>query len=592
MIKRFVSALLGSLAAIWISVILLFILFTLFIAAIVSNAFQEQYASLSHKSKSILYIRLEGEIIERQTPGDAMPLFGEPPVTISEEDVIASLEAAADDDKIEGVYIDCYGSLGGLAMRYEIVSALEKFKESGKWIISYADTYTQADYYMACGADEVILNPVGMVDVHGLATNNLYFKNLLDKLGVEMQVIKVGTFKSAVEPFILDHSSEANQLQQQHFLDSMWETVSIHIAESREVTTEEVNMWADSMLLTFPQTDYLSLNVVSELKYRHELEKYLKEKCGLDEDDDLRLITPENYVMAVDIPHTKRNKNRIAVLYAVGDIIDSGDGGIVGDKMVPLIMKLKENEDIDGLVLRVNSGGGSAFASEQIWDALEQFKSTGRPFYVSMSDYAASGGYYISCGADKIYAEPVTLTGSIGIFGMIPCAKEFVQDKIGVNADGVTTNLNGNFPNLLEPMTPFQRAQMQREIERGYDLFTSRCAEGRNMPIDSIKAIAEGRVWDGRSALELGLVDRMGSLQDAISDMADELDFGDKYCIITYPNPRLTFWEAVKGDEVKARVKDNMIRQELGEFYEYYNEYHRLKTMTGVQARMPFVEIR
>lgn len=589
--KRFISALLGSLAAIWISVILLFFLLIIFIAAIISNSFSSQTIALSFKDKSILHIELKGEFTERPAQTDVMSeLYGSAPLTMPLNNMIHSIAAAADDDKIEGIFLDCKGSTGGLAQRYELIDALEKFKSSGKWIVAYADSYAQSDYYIASIADEVYLNPVGMVDIHGLSATTMFYKGLMDKLGVEMQIIKVGTFKSAVEPFILTEASEANRMQQQVFLDNIWNCVSGSIASARDVTLEKVNYWADSLLLTFSPDEYIEDSVIDALKYRHDVEELLKTKTGLDKDDDLRLITPENYVQIADIPHAKRTKNRIAVLYAVGDIVDDGNGGIVASQLVPQILRLKENDKIGGLILRVNSGGGSAFASEQIWEALEQFKSTDRPFYVSMSDYAASGGYYISSGADMIYAEPVTLTGSIGIFGMIPCVKELMNDKLGITTDNVSTNANGDFPTLMEPMTPFQRASMQKEINRGYETFVGRCAQGRNLPVDSIKAIAEGRVWDGTSAFEIGLVDRLGSLTDAIEAMASQLEYGDDYCVIEYPNPQPTFWEAVSGTEVK--LKENILREKLGDTYRIYRNIENIRHAAPVQCRMEDITIQ
>lgn len=591
MMKRFISAFLGSLAAIWISVGLLFILLILFIAAIVSNAISSQTIALSFKDKSILYIELNGSFTEREEEPDMMStMYGVQEITMPLNNMLKSIAAADNDKKIKGIYIDCKGSTGGLAQRYELIKALTDFKSTGKWIVAYADNYSQADYYVASIANEVYLNPQGMVDIHGLSATTTFYKNLLDKLGVEMQIIKVGTYKSAVEPFMLTQASEASKLQQRVFLDRIWDYIGNSMAKSRNVTMSSINQWADSMLLTFPPQEYVDLNIVDQLKYRHEVETLLKNKTGLKKDEDLRLISPAEYSQIATIPFAKRRDNRIAVLYAVGDIVDDGNEGIVASRLVPEILKLKDNDNIDGLILRVNSGGGSAFASEQIWEALEQFKSTGRPFYVSMSDYAASGGYYISSGADVIYAEPVTLTGSIGIFGMIPCAKELLNDKLGITSDNVSTNANGDFPTLMEPMTPFQREAMQREINRGYETFVDRCASGRKLPVDSIKAIAEGRVWDGISALEIGLVDRIGTLNNAITDMARQLEFENDYCIVEYPDPQPTFWEAVYGSEIK--VKERMIREELGEAYPIYRKIDNLRKFSRIQCRMEDLEIQ
>lgn len=591
MMKRFVSAMLGSLAAIWISVFLILILFILFIAALVSNSIASQSISMQFKDKTILHIELSGTFVERLEDQPLLQqLYDAGNTSMSLDDMLKSIKAASKDKKIKGIFIDSKGSAGGLAQRYELIEALKDFKESGKWIVSYADSYAQSDYYIASISDEIFLNPVGMVDLHGLSATTMFYKGLLDKLGVEMQIIKVGTYKSAVEPFINTQASEASRLQQQVFLDDIWETVSGSIADARGIDIASLNEMCDSMVMTYSPQQYVDEGLVDKLSYRHEVEDYLKEKVGLDEDDDLRFITPSKYVQIADIPHAKEHKNRIAVLYAVGDIVDDGDGGIVASKLVPEIFKLKDDEDIDGLILRVNSGGGSAFASEQIWEALEQFKQTDRPFYVSMSDYAASGGYYISSGADRIYAEPVTLTGSIGIFGMIPCVKGLMNDHLGLTTDNVSTNANGDFPTIMEPMTPFQRARMQCEINRGYETFVSRCAQGRHMSVDSIKAIAEGRVWDGSKALEIGLVDKLGTLDDVIADMADELGFNNKYCVVEYPDPSQKMWDMIANAQVK--YKEKVLKGELGTSYEIYRHLDYLRHAAPVQCRMEYIEIQ
>ena len=591
MLKRFITAMLGSLAAIWISVILLFILGILFIGVVISKSVTSQTVALTFKNNTILHIELNGAISERATNDDIFEtLTGAAEESIPLNDLINAITAAADDEKIEGIFVECKGSTAGLAQRLELNNALEEFKKSGKWIVAYGDSYSQSDYYTATSANEIYLNPVGIVDVHGLSATTLFYKGFLEKVGVEMQIIKVGTYKSAVEPYILDHASEASKLQQEVFLNNIWNTLGNSIANARGVSFETVNEWADSMLLTYSPAEYLEAKVVDKLVYRHEVLDMLKDKTGVEKDEDLRFITPGDYVTVAEIPHAKRTKKRIAVLYAVGSIVDDGRGGIVATKLVPEILKLKENDKIDGLILRVNSGGGSAFASEQIWEALEQFKSTNRPFYVSMSDYAASGGYYISSGADVIYAEPVTLTGSIGIFGMIPCVKELMNDKLGLTTDNVSTNANGDFPSVMEPMTAFQRERMQHEIDRGYETFVSRCAQGRHLSVDSIKAIAEGRVWDGTSALKIGLVDKLGSLSDAIHDMAQELGISDKYCIVEYPDPTPNFLEAIMGTEVS--IKDKLMKESLGSSYNVFKEIEYIKNASEIQCKMEYIEIQ
>lgn len=585
MMKRFVSAMLGSLAAIWISILLLFALFFLFIAALCSDSFMSQFVRAKYTRHSALYIKLDTSIIEREETGNilgkALGLIEE---TQSLSQIVTSLNAATNDNNIEGVYIDCYGCSAGGATLSEIREAIKRFKQSGKWVIAYGDSYTQADYFIATAADQLYINPSGMIDLHGLSATTLFYKGLLDKVGIEMQVVKVGTYKSAVEPFMYKSPSEPSIHQQRQFLSQMWTYMSSEIASDRKINIDTLNNLADSIILTAAPERYIAQRLVDKLVYRHDVEKELRQKSGLEKHEELRLISPADYCMAADIPHTQDNPNRIAILYATGDIVDEGDGGIVASEIVPLIFKIKENDEIDGLILRVNSGGGSAFASEQIWEALEQFKQSGRPFYVSMGDYAASGGYYISSGADKIYADAMTLTGSIGIFGIIPCGKELLNNHLGITTSTVSTNANANFPTLTAPMTPFQRAQMQSYVDRGYETFVTRCAVGRGMSLDSIKAIAEGRVWDAQTAVQIGLVDKIGSLNDAIWAMSATLNFGSNYMIVQYPEDS----EASFGNlfSLKTKIKDDILSDELGENAWIFNNLKRIQELSPLQCRM------
>lgn len=591
MMKRFISALLGSLAAIWISILLFIGLFCLLIMAVTSDSLPRKIISDNFKPQTVLHIILSGDIPDRKTPGtiieEIADISDEGP---SLEEIIKSLDAATSDYRIEGVLLDCKGSNGSLAARDEIISAINRFKMSGKWVIAYADNYTQSDYYIATVADKIYLNPVGMVDIHGLSATTMFYKGLLDKLGVEMQIIKVGTYKSAVEPFTLTAPSEPSRRQQEVFLGRMWEHMSAQIAQMRDVSVNDVNQWADQLILTASGEEYLASRIVDELRYRPEIEEMIKSRLGIDSKDKLRTISAEDYCMVADVPHFKKNANKIAVLYAEGEIVDDGKGGIVSSTLVPEINKITNDSDIDALVLRVNSGGGSAFASEQIWEALEKFKATGRPLYVSMGNYAASGGYYISCGADKIFADAMTLTGSIGIFGMIPCTRDLLNKHLGVTTSTVSTNSNGNFPSITEPMTLFQRNKMQAEINRGYELFVSRCAKGRNMSVDSIKAIAEGRVWDGETAREIGLVDYIGSLHDAIWSVAGVLNFGSNFSIVEYPQSSdISAWAALTG--MRSRMETATIRTEIGDAYSIYQNIKRIGDLSPIQSRMEDIKV-
>ncbi len=592
MLKKFFISFLGSLAAIWISVIIAGVLFIVGIAAIgasaIAGASSSSSAATSVERHSVLRIALDGEITDRPTPVNIMDeIYGQSSNSIALNDLITSIKHAATDKDIDGILLQCDGATAGLAQSQSIIDALNEFRDTGKWVYAYGDTYTQGNYFIASAADSIFLNPIGMVDIHGLQSTGLYFKGLLDKIGVEMQVVKVGTYKSAVEPYILTHSSEANREQTLHYISSIWSDMTATIADARGVDTTAVNRWADSYSFATAPENYITERIADRLLYGHQLDSLVCAKSGLDpEEDDPRFIGIDDYVAArklSDLGH-QSGKKRIAVLYAVGDIVEAGGSGINSSKLVPQILDLADDKDIDGLILRVNSPGGSAFASEQIWEALEQFKKrSGRPFYVSMGDVAASGGYYISCGADRIYADPLTITGSIGIFGLIPNAQKLMNDKLGITTSTVSTN-SGTFPTFTEPMSEKQRAAMQGYVDRGYELFVGRVASGRDMSVDSVKAIAEGRVWDGRSALSLGLVDRMGGMMQAIADMAEEIEAGDDYCIREYPRLKFKWWEEIltKGKNIRA----SMVRGELGELAPLYDAAESFRDMDRLQCRM------
>lgn len=577
---------LGTVAGIFVSGFLISIgLFILTVLAIVSSATHSEY---SVKDKSILYLDLSREIVEQPASLDIMAkLTKDGPSADVLYNIIDAIDAAADDDRIKGIFIDANGSSAGTAQRKAIIDALRRFKKSGKWIYSYGDYYSQGDYYIAASAsDSLYINPLASVDIHGLGGRMMFFKNLLDKIGVEMQVVKVGTYKSAVEPFILTEPSAASIEQQQLYLGNLWKDIRASIAKGRKVSADSVNAWANSFSFTFDATQIIRKRIADASAYRHEFIDKLKELTDIDKDDDLRLVTPAQYITSK--PH-KSHKTTIAVLYASGDITESGKDGIASDRLVPEILELAENDDIDGLILRVNSGGGSAFASEQIWEALGEFKEmTGKPFYVSMSDYAASGGYYISCGADKIYAEPVTITGSIGIFGLIPNIRGLVTDKLGVTTYPISTNPAGAQPDIFAPMTESQRAGMQSYVDRGYELFVKRVAGGRKKTVEQIKAIAEGRVWDGREALRIGLVDKLGGLDTALADMARELGV-ESWSVERYPKTEDDVLTALL--MMSDRMEQSALERKLGDVAEIYRTIESIRQYQGVQARMQPVVI-
>lgn len=584
MLKNFFISMLGAIAGFWISLMLFMVSCMILLAgSLATSLVNSEVNSAEIKDNSILRISFDANIEERGGSLSFEEVLQDVPAPMTLENILRAISAAKEDKHIAGIYLDCKGGSGGIATMQAIQKALADFQKSGKWVCAYSDNYTQGNYYIASGAKYLYLNPVGSVDVRGLGSQIPFFKNLLDKLGVKMQIFKVGTYKSAVEPFILTEMSPASREMTDYFLKNIWNNMSSTIAQNRKVSVATVNQWADSLSVFNAPETYVKAKMVDKLLYANELTDHLKKITKTKKDDDLNFIDYNVYLASAKVPHEKSNKNKIAVLYACGDIVDTGDEGISAEKMVPEILDLAEDDDIKAMVLRVNSGGGSAFASEQIWHALEVFKQNGKTLYVSMGDYAASGGYYISCGADRIFAEPSTLTGSIGIFGMIPDIQGLLNDKIGINLSTVTTNANGDFPTITKAVTPYQTVKMQETIARGYDLFTKRCAQGRNIPQDSIKAIGEGRVWDGVTAKRIGLVDNLGGLQTAIRSLAKKMKY-DNYQVVTYPNVEKNFWDMLA--EMPMQAKTAAMKDELGTFYPVYLEMKRLEGFNPIQARM------
>ncbi|MGN0223379.1 MAG: signal peptide peptidase SppA [Muribaculaceae bacterium] len=584
MVKKFFISMLGSMAGFWISIALLGLVgFSMLVSLFASSIGSEQ---IIVKDDSVLYIDLSGEVVERYQPSDPWTMLQQGSNTGEAlVDILRAIREAKNDDHIIGIYINAAGVSIGRASVEEIIDALRDFKDSGKWVIAYGDSYSQTDYLIASLADAVYLNPIGGVDIHGLSVEVPHFKNLLDKLQVKMQVIRVGEYKSAVEPYILTDMSQPARRQMQVMLDSVWGYERGVMAEARSLAVGDVNTWIDSMITCRPTRFSIDNKVVDSLLYRRQVEDLLRERCDLSEDDDLPLITPTQYVSTLS--NANSSKNHIAVLFACGDIVDSGNGGIVGADMVPEIIALADDDNVQAMVLRVNSGGGSAFASEQIWEALEYFKSKGKKLYVSMGDYAASGGYYISCGADRIYADHSTLTGSIGVFGMIPDLSGLMNNHLGINYTEVKTSPNGFGLSTNRPMTDAERDAMQRHVNEVYDLFTSRVATCRDIPQDSVKAIGGGRVWAGGDGVRLGLVDQIGTLNDAIKDLAVEINIEpDK--VVFYPNVEEDFMQklarqAADNMQINGYTVDAGTLQLL-QFVDY------LRTMSPIQARMePFI---
>ena len=499
------------------------------------------------EENTIYRIDLSGVLVDQATeenPFDALTseLTGkEAATTVGLNDLLNNIALAKDNDKILGIYLKG-GSLSvAPASAKTLRDALLDFKQSGKFIVAYADAYTQTNYYIASVADKIYLNAVGNVAWDGLTAQKQYFTRLMEKIGVEMQILKVGTFKSAVEPYFRTSMSAEDRKQTEQYLTGIWSEMKTAVAAERNITVEQLDQYADECMSLQPQCKYVDYGFVDTLVYIQDMDTVLRMYAGTKDYKTLSNSKMTNVERA-------KNKatDKVAVLYAEGTISDSGKDGIVEGKMLKQIKKIHKDDDVKAVVFRVNSPGGSADASEQIWHAVRTLQAKGLPVVVSMGDYAASGGYYISCSADYIYAEPTTLTGSIGIFGTVPNASK-LMDKIGLDVDGVSTNKHAALTTnaIYKGMNKQEMALMQTMVERGYDLFTKRCADGRGMSQDAIKKIGEGRVWLGKDALEIGLVDELGNINNAIAKAAELAKLGE-YAIVDYPEKTDPLKELIK----------------------------------------------
>ena len=587
--KEFMKIVLGTVVGLFLTFMIISILSILSLAGMMIN----EGMSSPIKDNSILKINLSGTMQERAESNPLAMIMGEEAEGIALDNALTALDKAAKNEKVKRVYIEA-GSLGSSpAMAQELRQAIVKFKKSGKWVIAYGDRYSKMSYYIASAADEVLLNPSGSVDFSGMASTLMFFKETLAKLGVKMQVFKVGTYKSAVEPYICTEMSDANREQISSYLGDVWSQVLKDVSKSRKRSEAELNSLADTLTVIAKAETSVEGGLVDRLCYIDEVKETLRKKMGLDDDDDDELIFTTIDDMAKSESLDDKVDDQVAVYYAYGEIVDiAAQGGfsqehqIVGSKMVNDLQQLRKDDDIKAVVIRVNSPGGSAYASEQIWREITLLKKE-KPVVVSMGGLAASGGYYISCPADKIYAENTTLTGSIGIFGMIPDASELITDKLGVRFDGVKTNKMSDLgANLGRPFNEAESAMLQSMVEDGYDLFTRRVAEGRGIPQDSVKVIGEGRVWTGRQGLKIGLVDKIGNLEDAIT-AASKLAKLKEYRAVPYPQDDENPFTAMF-NKSKSGYLDSQIRETLGEYYSGYSIYKNLRNMNPIQARMPF----
>jgi len=539
------------------------------------------------KPNSVYEIKLEGNLIDRSEDDPFSAAFAQAMGKTAEksmglDDLLANIEKAKNDANIVGIYLNGGSLSGGFASLKEIRNALIDFKKSGKFIVAYADNYSQKDYYLVSVANKILINPQGMLELKGLSAQTMFFKNTLDKLGIEMQIVKVGTYKSAVEPLITTKMSDANREQVTVYMGSIWKTFLTEVSAARKISVEKLNAYADEMLMFQPTEKAKQYGLVDGLVYADEADSILKTFVkGLEKDKEVTLVKHSAMTKLTDT--SKYDKNKVAVIYAVGEITDAAGEGIVAKDLVKTINDVAKDSAVKAVVLRVSSPGGSAYASEQIWHALNKLKAK-KPLIVSMGDYAASGGYYISCMADKIVAQPNTITGSIGIFGVIPNISG-LNEKLGLTYDGVKTNKMSDAITVNRKFTPEERDLMQNYVNRGYELFVKRCADGRKMKTEQIKAIAEGRVWTGEDAIKNGLVDKIGGLNDAIALAVTKAKL-KTYNVSEYPEKETFESKFMKsfGDDVETRF----LKAQLGEQYKLFKQVRNLDKINGIQTRLPY----
>jgi protease-4 len=565
-------------------VLILWLLGIILFFSIIGALSKSEKSSVTLKPNSVYQLDLKGTLVDRSEENPfllmASAFGGEENPVLGLDDILANIDKAKNDPNIKGIYLKGGELTGGWASIKEIRDALVDFKKTNKFIVAYADNYMQSNYYLASVADKILLNPEGLFDFRGLSSELVFIKNTLDKLGIQMQIVKVGTYKSAVEPLINTKMSDANREQVSVYLNSLWKTALNDMAASRKIPVDSLNAIADKMLMFRDANEAIKAGLVDTLVYVNEADSILKKFIG--DGFDKKLLVKHSKMN--NVPDKKKfQKDKVAVIYAVGGIDDGDSEGIVSEKLIKTIDEVAEDKMVKAVVFRVSSPGGSAYGSEQIWHALSNLKKQ-KPLVVSMGDYAASGGYYISCMADQIIAQPNTITGSIGIFGVIPDLSG-LNNKIGLTFDGVKTNKMSDAISLNRPFRPEERELMQSYVDRGYELFVKRCADGRGKKVDEIKAIAEGRVWTGEDALKIGLVDKIGGLDEAIGVAAERANLKN-YMVKDFPEKEDFATKLMKsfGEDMETKF----VKARLGENYRLFKYLKDVEKLNGIQARLPY----
>lgn len=539
---------------------------------------------------SILQLQLSGVVVERSNPDNISSFLGESDPVVSLEETLNAISNAKTNPNIKGISIEAGPLLASPASLEELHKALLDFKTSRKFVYSYGNHYTQGVYFVCSAADKIVLNPIGQAEWKGLSAQTTFYTDLLAKLGIRMQVFKVGTFKSAVEPYTLTQMSEPNRKQVNAFLTDIWQNMLSLTSKSRKIPADTLNAIANRYTGLLPASELKKMHLVDELKYKDEYDEMLKKKLGLGKDDKLKSVSAAVASQGNDY---SVSDNAIAILYAEGEIVDSKQMGILDNSCIDLqtmskaIKAISDDDNIKAVVLRINSGGGSAFVSEQIWHLVKELNAK-KPVVVSMGGMAASGAYYISAAASHIICEPTTLTGSIGIFGLIPDVSELLNKKLSLNFDVVKTNTMSDAGDMSRPFNERESQLMQQYIENGYKLFLKRVADGRKMTTAQVDSIAQGRVWTGRQALRIGLADGLGNLQDAIKTAAGKAKLTDGYTTINFPKQE-PFLVSIGISAAEMRLAEKTLKSTLGELYEPLSALRAIHKQDRVQARIPYI---
>jgi protease IV len=586
---QFFKFLLASCLGILISVFLLFAIGGIFVTAMVNKADK----AVAIRPNTVLHLTFENPIPEQTNNLDINPFDLSQKKTLGLQEILESIQAAKEDDDIKGILLEPEAMAGsGLATASVLREALLDFKTSGKFILAYSKYYSQGGYYLASVADEILVFPMGLVDFRGFSAQIPFFKDMLDKVGIEMQVFYAGKFKGASEPLRLNKMSDENRLQIREYLEDVYAIFLEDIAASRPLSTAQLRQLADEYVGMDPVAA-AEAGLVDRVAHRDEALAALRSRLGLEEDDKIPSVSLADYRQARPGKKNFKVKEKIAIIYAEGNIVD-GDGqpGSIGDKKYAKhIAALRKDKNVKAIVLRVNSPGGSALASENIWRELSLTKAAGKPVVVSMGDYAASGGYYIAALADSIFAEPNTLTGSIGVFNAFPNVSTLLEKKIGIHFDTVKTSVFSTAFQPFYPLSPAENQVLQNRLDQTYETFLQRVSEGRQMSKDSVMEIAQGRIWTGKRAVEIGLVDRLAGMDEALAAAAS-LAGTEEYRTTHFPavkDPLQQLIEEVMGgssSDVRARA---MMRSQLGSYYPYYRFLQELQTSQGLQARLPIM---